>query len=336
MSARSPAPAPAVHPISAWSGPARSPGARAPSPREPAGAHAGRTMRAMCPVCQVRAAEIGVLCLPCRDEIALPIRAAPEQVQRHGEARAAAALVDVWGRPHALAPSTLVGRTVGECGLAVLEVSISRRHAQISLEGGAWSIRDLASANGTYVDDRPVHDAAPLRAGARVRFGQLAFYFLPEGARLSAPHAVEMSTGLLPCVPAVSGGLPAQPELEDEHTDPGLPSIAIRVHEATGGGGGFVELEGRRVQLTPTQLGLISLMARRMASDADQPALVRGFVRSAELIARLPWDTAEPNENHVKQLVRRVRRALMKVALGDLIESRHRLGYRLRAIPRAE
>jgi hypothetical protein len=43
-----------------------------------------------------------------------------------------------------------------------------------------------------------------------------------------------------------------------------------------------------------------------------------------------------PNENHVKQLVRRVRRALMKVARGDLIESRHRFGYRLRAIPRSD
>jgi hypothetical protein len=77
-------------------------------------------------------------------------------------------------------------------------------------------------------------------------------------------------------------------------------------------------------------------MMRRMASDSDQPPLVRGFVRASELIASLPWDTAEPNENHVKQLVRRVRRTLMKVSLGDLIESRHRFGYRLRAIPRAD
>jgi DNA-binding response OmpR family regulator len=77
-------------------------------------------------------------------------------------------------------------------------------------------------------------------------------------------------------------------------------------------------------------------MVQRMASDTSAPPLVRGFVRSSELIASLSWDTTEPNENHVKQLVRRVRRALMKVAHGDLIESRHRFGYRLRAIPRPE
>jgi hypothetical protein len=38
----------------------------------------------------------------------------------------------------------------------------------------------------------------------------------------------------------------------------------------------------------------------------------------------------------VKQLVRRVRRRLVESEIGDLIESRHRFGYRLRAIPRPE
>ena len=69
-------------------------------------------------------------------------------------------------------------------------------------------------------------------------------------------------------------------------------------------------------------------MIRRMASEAHQPELVRGFVRSSELIADLSWDTREPSENHVKQLVRRVRRALIKSEIGDLIESRHRFGNR--------
>lgn len=295
------------------------------------------TMPRMCPVCQARAPSIGVLCLECCDELSMAIRVTPEQVQAHCQAPTPAVLIDTWGRPHLLDPSTTVGRSVRGQGLAVLEVSISRRHAQLSLEDGVWSIRDLDSANGTYVDDVPVSGATPLHAGARVRFGQLAFYFLPDGAWLSVSSAIEMSTGLLPCSPrAGSARLPAVPALEDELTHEGLPSISLKLHEATGGGGGFVELEGRKVQLTSTQLGLISVMMRRMASDSDQPPLVRGFVRASELIASLPWDTAEPNENHVKQLVRRVRRTLMKVSLGDLIESRHRFGYRLRAIPRAD
>jgi DNA-binding response OmpR family regulator len=71
-----------------------------------------------------------------------------------------------------------------------------------------------------------------------------------------------------------------------------------------------------------------------MANESHQSDLVRGFVRSSELIADLSWDTKDPSDNHVKQLVRRVRRALIKAEIGDLIESRHRFGYRLRAIPK--
>jgi pSer/pThr/pTyr-binding forkhead associated (FHA) protein len=224
-------------------------------------------------------------------------------------------------------------------GLAVLEVSISRHHARIVHDGNAWSVRDLASANGTFVDEQPVQGAVELHPGARVRFGQMSFYFLPEGAQDSSTLPVESSTVLIPRITAAgSGGIPAGIEsgLEEERTDPGLPLISLKLHEPTGGGGGFVEVDGKQVQLTATQLELISIMVRRMASDADSPPLVRGFVRSSELIESLSWDTTEPNENHVKQLIRRVRRALMKVAQGDLIESRHRFGYRLRAIPRAE
>jgi len=295
-------------------------------------------MCAMCPVCYERAAATGVLCAECCDELAPPIRAIPEQVQLHGITPAEAALVDVWGRPHALARSTLIGRSVDDQGLAVLEASISRHHARIEREGGTWWVRDLTSVNGTYVDDLPVEGAAELHAGARVRFGHMPFYFLPTGAQL-APPVIDAATVLIPSLRAEGSGEHTVERAEfdeEERTDPGLPSISLRLHEPTGGGGGFAELEGKRIQLTSTQLELIAFMMRRMAEDAAAPPLVRGFVRAPELIAALSWDTPEPNENHVKQLVRRVRRALMKVALGDLIESRHRFGYRLRAIPRDE
>ena len=292
-------------------------------------------MARMCPVCHERAAAIGVLCAECRDEIAAPPRAIPEQVRRHEAAASTdAALIDVWGRPHALGPSTPIGRSVDRHGLAVLEGSISRQHARIALEDGAWTVRDLGSVNGTYVDEQPVGGAVELHAGARVRFGQMTFYFLPAGAGFSSQD-VESSTVLVPCVPAEgSGQIPVEPGPEEDGADGELPSISLKLHEPILGGGGFLELEGKQVQLTATQLELISLMVQRMTADSASPPPLRGFVRSSELLATLSWDSSEPNENHVKQLVRRVRRALMKVAHGDLIESRHRFGYRLRAIPR--
>jgi hypothetical protein len=305
----------------------------------------------MCPVCRARPAEVGVLCEECRDELSSPIRIMPEQLQPHSVRPTLAALIDLWGRPHRLEPDTLIGRQVEGQGLAILEPSVSRHHAHITLEGDAWTLRDLRSANGSYVDDKLVEAPVKLREGDRVRFGHIAFYFVEDVTKLPVPRLGRTTTAtMLPLTPPPEPIAPPAPQPgaaeraqqeaqefpEDEHTDVGLPLMTFKLHEPTGGGGGLVEVDGKQVQLTTTQFELMALMVRRMAAEVHQPELVRGFVRSSELIADLSWDTREPSENHVKQLVRRVRRALMKSEIGDLIESRHRFGYRLRAIPRLE
>jgi hypothetical protein len=285
-----------------------------------------------------------VLCEECRDELSSPIRIMPEQLQLHGGRPTMAALIDLWGRPHRLDPRTLIGRQVDGAGLAILEPSVSRHHAHITLDGDTWTVRDLGSANGSYVDDKLIDTPSIVNDGDRVRFGHIAFYFIEDVARLPAPRVGRTATATIQPprasnVLADGAVLPVgQADIgdEEERTDVGLPTMSFRMHEPTGGGGGLIEVDGKQVQLTTTQFELMALMIRRMASESHQPELVRGFVRSSELIADLSWDTREPSENHVKQLVRRVRRALMKAEIGDLIESRHRFGYRLRAIPRPE
>src|SRR5262245_31651620 len=124
----------------------------------------------MCPVCRARPAEVGVLCEECRDELSSPIRIMPEQLQLHGANPTLAAMIDLWGHPHPLNPSTLIGRQVEGQGLAILEPSVSRHHAHITLDGDSWTLRDLGSANGSYLDDKLVEGAAQLHEGARVRF----------------------------------------------------------------------------------------------------------------------------------------------------------------------
>lgn len=280
-----------------------------------------------------------MLCEECRDELSSPLKITPEQIQLRAARPTAAALIDLWGRPHRLDAHTQIGRQVEDQGLAILEASVSRHHAQLAFDGAHWSLRDLGSANGTYVDDRLVEQSVQLRDGDRIRFGQIAFYFASDATSL--PAAPKLSRTMTATIRPPERTAAPQPtgfavEEDEEHTDVGLPSMTFRLHEPTGGGGGLVEVDGKQVQLTTTQFELMALMVRRMAQEAHQPDLVRGFVRSSELIADLSWDTREPSENHVKQLVRRVRRALIKSEIGDLIESRHRFGYRLRAIPRSE
>src|SRR5262249_60573331 len=92
---------------------------------------------------------------------------------------------------------------------------------------------------------------------------------------------------------------------EREDTDVGLATIQIKLAEPSGGGGGLVKVDNRELQLTPIQFELFALLARRMASEVDANAQVRGFVRSSELLGALSWDTRDPSENHLKQLVRR-------------------------------
>ena len=71
-----------------------------------------------------------------------------------------------------------------------------------------------------------------------------------------------------------------------------------------------------------------------MLADAEKPDDMRGFVAMTELM-KLSLDVSDPGEDHVRQLVRRVRRALVKAEIGDLIEARRGVGYRLRVIPRS-
>lgn len=278
-----------------------------------------------------------MLCEECRDELASPIKISQEQILTRVQSPTPAALIDIWGRPHQLDTYARIGRQVDDRGIAVLEPSVSRNHAELTFDGGAWQIRDLGSANGTYIEDKLVEATTAVNPGDRIRFGHIAFYLIDDVARLPPPKSARtVTTTIKPQNVPVNrhAATTDGDDFGDEHTDVGLPEMRFRLSEPTGGGGGLIEVDGKQVQLTTTQFELMALMIKRMASEVHQPELVRGFVRSSELIADLSWDTREPSENHVKQLVRRVRRALMKSEIGDLIESRHRFGYRLRAIPK--
>ena len=284
-----------------------------------------------------------------------------------------AALIDFWGRPHRLDARTLIGRHLDGAGISVLDGSISRHHAHVAFdaETTVWSLRDLGSANGTFYNEQPVRDAATLNRGDRFSVSQVGFYFIDDASDLPTveldPGAIEtirpfdrlragdvvpgmgrsssFDTTIPPTISSRNTVTnlranvePAVPQAfadgESEKTDTGLPLVNVVLQEPTGGGGGLFEVDGKQVQLTTTQYEFIVLLVRRMADEPHQPTLVRGFVRTSELIADLSWDTKAPGDNHVKQLVRRVRRALIKGEIGDLVESRHRFGYRLRAIPK--
>jgi pSer/pThr/pTyr-binding forkhead associated (FHA) protein len=63
-----------------------------------------------------------------------------------------------------------------EADIFLDDVTVSRRHAEITREKAVFEIIDQRSLNGTYVDGERV-DRAVLRNGAEVRIGKFRFNF---------------------------------------------------------------------------------------------------------------------------------------------------------------
>ncbi|MFO0859550.1 MAG: ATP-binding protein [Phycisphaerales bacterium] len=91
----------------------------------------------------------------------------------------------------------LIGRS-GEA-LPITDSTVSRRHAEMTPDSGAWYIRDLQSQNGTYVNAERIKDRVRLRPGDQIRVGSTLFVFGftetndPEIIRLAKPGQVEAS-----------------------------------------------------------------------------------------------------------------------------------------------
>jgi pSer/pThr/pTyr-binding forkhead associated (FHA) protein len=66
-----------------------------------------------------------------------------------------------------------LGRDPG-CDIVFTEVSISRRHAEICIEGRSVHLRDLASRNGTFVNGQRITEANP-RIGDQISFASVEF-----------------------------------------------------------------------------------------------------------------------------------------------------------------
>lgn len=57
------------------------------------------------------------------------------------------------------------------------DVTVSRRHAEFDREGTMFSVRDLGSLNGTFVDGQRIDAVAVLEDGAEVQVGKFKFTF---------------------------------------------------------------------------------------------------------------------------------------------------------------
>jgi pSer/pThr/pTyr-binding forkhead associated (FHA) protein len=76
-----------------------------------------------------------------------------------------------------------------ECSLRAGSEAISRRHCAIVRKDDRYTVRDLGSRNGTYVNDVRITEEVTLSAGDELRVGPLVFNVAARGEKKTAPPA---------------------------------------------------------------------------------------------------------------------------------------------------
>lgn len=110
------------------------------------------------------------------------ITKAPQQGAGDGSREGCLVIIygDDLGRRVPLGPEpTVLGRS-SKCDVQLDQESVSRNHARISRSRSSYSIRDLGSTNGTYVNDDLV-DEVVLRDGDQIKVGRTIFKFIVSG-----------------------------------------------------------------------------------------------------------------------------------------------------------
>lgn len=103
-----------------------------------------------------------------------------------------------------------IGRDPGN-DVILRDPKVSRHHAEIIFEKGFFVLRDLSSANGSYVNGRKVR-VAPLTDGAEIRLGNSHGVFNEE---LSAPGMTISAE--LPRAILAEEDEPSEPDIPEEH-----------------------------------------------------------------------------------------------------------------------
>lgn len=101
----------------------------------------------------------------------------------------------------------LIGRAA-DCALRAGSEAISRHHCAITRSEKGWTVRDLGSRNGTYVNAQRIGEGVLLAIGDELSVGPLQFRVAPaaakEAAATSPPPALEKTTHKQPPVKSVA------------------------------------------------------------------------------------------------------------------------------------
>jgi pSer/pThr/pTyr-binding forkhead associated (FHA) protein len=75
---------------------------------------------------------------------------------------------------------TLIGRKT-DCDIRIPLTEVSRHHVELVVEGSKVVLRDLGSANGTFVNNKRIEKSTALAAGDHVVIGPVVFTLQVDG-----------------------------------------------------------------------------------------------------------------------------------------------------------
>ena len=76
-----------------------------------------------------------------------------------------------------LEKETIVIGREDDADVVIDNPSVSRKHAQISKQGGAWVVQDLGSSNGTFLHGQKITAPQPVKEGDEIGFGKFSVVF---------------------------------------------------------------------------------------------------------------------------------------------------------------
>jgi hypothetical protein len=140
-----------------------------------------------CPECGFQSPESATYCSRCGALLAretvgeTTMSLGPEEIDVRPEIDGPALVVRSGGGRagesfEAIGDRALIGRSP-ECDVFLDDVTVSRRHAELTREGNVFTIRDLGSLNGTFVNKRRI-ESSVLDDDDEVQIGKYRMTFL--------------------------------------------------------------------------------------------------------------------------------------------------------------
>ncbi|HEY7885420.1 MAG TPA: FHA domain-containing protein, partial [Cellvibrionaceae bacterium] len=123
-----------------------------------------------------------------------------------------------------------IGRS-SECDICVAAAHLSRRHADLTIVEGVLFVKDLGSANGTYLNGKRITEAR-IKRGDELRFDTLSFGVIGPADDM-AKTTVRSATGQ-PKTGAVKKPVPAR-VIQEYSAEADKPAAAGNPRYATGG-----------------------------------------------------------------------------------------------------